>query len=55
MGGHSHYPQPNMSWAPQAPIPVPVPYTDTTPPVGSPVDHGQSTEGEGRVNTGSCI
>src|ERR1700692_4317429 len=54
MGGHSHYGQPDMSWTP-TPIPVPMPSTDTTPPVGSPVNHGRSTEGEGRVNTGSCV
>ena len=54
MGGHPHYGQPAASWTP-TPIPVPVPYTDTTPPVGSPVDHGRSTEGEGRVNTSSRV
>jgi hypothetical protein len=54
MGGHPHYGHPDASWTP-TPFPVPVPYTDTTPPVGSPVNHGRSTEGEGRVNTGSRI
>jgi hypothetical protein len=51
MGGPPQHPQPNTSWFPTAPAPVPVPYTDTSPPMGSPVDPEQSTEGEGRVNT----
>jgi hypothetical protein len=55
MGGHPHYGQPDASWAPLPPILVPMPYTDTMPPVGPPVNHGQLTEGEGRVNTGSRV
>jgi len=54
MGGPPQHPQPDASWFTAAPAPVPVPSTDTSPPVGSPVDLGQSTEGEGRMDTYSC-
>jgi len=51
MGGPPQRPQPDTSWFAAAPAPVPMPYTDTSPPVGSPVDPGRSTEGEGCMDT----
>jgi hypothetical protein len=51
MGGPPQCPQPDTSWFAAAPAPVPVPYMDTSPPVGSPVDLGRSMEGEGRMDT----
>ena len=51
MGGPPQHPQPDVSWFAAALAPVPVPYTDTLPPMGSPLDPGRSTEGEGRMDT----
>jgi hypothetical protein len=48
MGGPPQRPQPDTSWFPTAPVPVPVPYTASH---GPPVDLEQSTEGEGHMNT----
>jgi hypothetical protein len=51
MGGPPKCPQPDASWFPTASAPVPMPYMDTLPPMGSPVNLERLAEGEGCVNT----